>query len=128
MSDQRKLSQYTPDAQHTICIRREPWSSPPVTVRTPNARPRVNAASALIWSVVGPTAAFLGCCVLGVRAPFRLVRVQRTSGYVQRSRITPSRCGLWLKGILYGAPAASSRSIRIPSVTGWIALDGIVGP
>src|SRR4029434_5321686 len=34
----------------------------------------VNAASALIWSVVGPTAAFLGCCVPGVRAPFRRVR------------------------------------------------------
>src|SRR6266852_9798580 len=36
----------------------------------------VNAASALIWSVVGPTTAFLGCCVPGVRAHFRLVRVQ----------------------------------------------------
>jgi len=40
----------------------------------------VNAASACIWSVVGPTTAFLGCCVPGVRAHFRRVRVQRTSG------------------------------------------------
>jgi|SRR6516165_3268593 len=56
------------------------------------------------------------------------VRVRRTLGYVQRSRITPSRCGLWPKVILYGVPAASSRSIRILSVTGWIELGAIVGP
>jgi hypothetical protein len=62
----------------------------------------VNAASALIWSIVGPTAVFLGCCALGVTAPFRRVRGRRTLGYVQRSRITPSRCGLWPKVILYG--------------------------
>src|SRR4029450_12299580 len=74
MSDQRERSRYTPDAQHTVCIRRKPWNSPPATVRTSNARTMVNAASALIWSVVGPTAAFLGCCVPGVRAPFRRVR------------------------------------------------------
>src|SRR5262245_46233032 len=100
MSDQRERSRYTPDAQHTVCIRREPWNSPPVTVRTPNARTMVNAASALIWSVVGPTAAFLGCCVLDVRGPFRLGRVRRTSGYVQGSRVTPSRCGRWQQAIL----------------------------
>src|SRR5262245_9776587 len=69
-SDQRERSRYTPDAQYTVCIRREPWSSPPVTVPTPNAHTMVNAASALIWSVVGPTAAFLGCCVPDVRAHF----------------------------------------------------------
>ena len=61
-------------------------------------------------------------------APFRLARVRRTSGYVQRSRMTPSRCRRWQKVILYGARAASSRSIRIRSVTGWIELGGIVGP
>src|SRR5215813_5946419 len=127
MSDQRERSRYTPDAQHTVCIRREPWNSPPVTVRTPTARTMVNAASALIWSIVGPTAVFLGCCALGVTAPFRRVRGRRTSGDVQRSRMTPSQCGLWPKVILYGAPAASSRSIRILSVTGWIEPDGIVG-
>src|SRR5215475_2999128 len=88
-SDQRERSRYTPDAQYTVCIRREPWSSPPVTVPTPNAHTMVNAASALIWSVVGPTAAFLGCCVPDVRVHFRFVRVRRTAGYAQRSRITP---------------------------------------
>ena len=30
----------------------------------------VNAASALIWSIVGPTAAFLGCCVPGCEGAF----------------------------------------------------------
>src|SRR5215471_14272847 len=127
MSDQLEPSRYTPDAQHTVCIRRKPWNSPPVTVQTFNARTMVNAASALLWSIVGPTAVFLGCCARGVTAPFRRVRGRRTLGYVQRSRITPSRCGLWPKVILYGVPAASSSSIRILSVTGWIEPGGIVG-
>src|SRR5262245_58475896 len=94
----------------------------------PQCTHMVNAASARIWSIVGPTAVFLGYCVPGVRVHFRLVKVQRTSGFVQRSRMTPSQCGLWQKGILYGAPAALSRSRRIPSVTGWIELGAIVGP
>src|SRR5215467_5996150 len=127
MSDQQERSRYTPDAQHTVCIRRKPWNSPPVTVQISKARTMVNAASALIGSIVGPTAVFLGCCALGVTAPFRRVRGRHTSGYVQKSRITPSRCGLWRKVILYGAPAASSRSIRIRAVTGWIEPGGMVG-
>ena len=65
----------------------------------PHAGTMVNATAALSWSVVGPTVALLGCCVPGVRAPFRLVRVRRTSGYVQRSHMTPSRCRLWQKVI-----------------------------
>jgi len=46
----------------------------------------------LVYRGVGPTAVFLGYCVPGVRVYFRLVRVQRTSESVQRSRITPSGC------------------------------------
>src|SRR5262245_11625757 len=46
-------------------------------LRAAMARPRVNAASALRGSLVGPPAACLGCCGPGGRAPWRRVRGRR---------------------------------------------------
>src|SRR6266516_2532703 len=60
----RGRSLYTPDARHTVRIRRELWSSPHATVRTHNAHITANAALAHIWSIAEPIAAFLDCCAL----------------------------------------------------------------
>src|SRR5215831_958501 len=103
------------------------WSSLHATVLTHNAPITANAALALIWSVVEPIAAFHDCCAPCVRARFRCARARRTSVYAWRHRITRSRCGLWQKVILCGVRAVSSMSTRIPSVTGSIEPDGIVG-
>src|SRR4029450_9687518 len=105
-----------------VYIRREPWSSLHATVLTRNARTTADVA-ALIWSIVESIAVFLGCCAPSVRARFQLARERLTSGGTPGGRITQLQCVPWQKVILCGALAASSRSIRIPSVTGSIEPD-----
>src|SRR5262245_14061166 len=79
-----------------------------------------------MWFIGGPIVAFLDCYAPCVRAHFRCARARRTLGYARRSLMTPSRCGRWQKGIRCGVPGVSLVSIKIPCVTGWIALGGIV--
>src|SRR3989442_3651638 len=95
-NDKREHSLYTPDTRHTVCIRREPWSSPHVTVPIHSARITASAASVLIWSVVEPIAAFLGCCAPCVRARFRRARARPTTVCARSRRITSS--SYWIPG------------------------------
>src|SRR2546430_2393311 len=95
-NDKRAHSLDPPDTRHTVCIRREPWRSPHVTVPIPRARMTASAVSVRIWSVVEPIAACLGCCAPCVRARFRRARARPPTVGARRRRMTSS--SYWIPG------------------------------